>query len=70
MEILDRDGGIELVTASLWDGVPSKSPTYGADFVAVRGGMPLLVEVKLTTPQTSRRWKTRSASCRPQAGRT
>jgi hypothetical protein len=30
-EIMDRDPGIELVTASLWDGVSSKSPAYEAD---------------------------------------
>jgi hypothetical protein len=55
MAILDRDREIELVTASLRDGVSSKSPDYEADFVAVRRGRPLLVEVKLTTPQTSYR---------------
>jgi hypothetical protein len=55
MGILDHDREIELVAASLWDGVSPKSPDHEADFVAVRRGRPLLVEVKLTTPQTSHR---------------
>ena len=38
MAILDHDREIELVAASLWDGVSPKSPDYEADFVAVRRG--------------------------------
>lgn len=49
-EIVDRSSDIELTTAAR-----SHGADYGSDFVAVRSGRPLLIQVKLTTPQTSYR---------------
>jgi hypothetical protein len=49
-EIVDRSSDIELTTAAR-----SHAADYGSDFVAVRSGRPLLIQVKLTTPQTSYR---------------
>jgi hypothetical protein len=49
-DILERSPGIE-PTAS-----PGPyGPDYGLDFVAARDGRPLLIQVKVTTPQTSHR---------------
>src|SRR6266567_4633549 len=49
-EILERATDIEPATE------PSPyGRDYGFDFVALRNGQPLLIQVKLTTPQTSHR---------------
>ena len=50
MEILERDPDIELATTLVPYGAD-----YGFDFAVMRNGRPLLIEVKLTTPQTSHR---------------
>ena len=54
-EILRRDPDIELTDASLPYEAAHGSADYGSDFVAVRDGMPLLIEAAATTPQTNRR---------------
>jgi hypothetical protein len=49
-EILERSPDIELTASPRTYG-----PDYGLDFVAARDGRPVLIQVKVTTPQTSHR---------------
>ena len=63
-EILDRSSDIELTAA------PNSYGTgYGLDFAAVRNGRPLLIQVKLTTPQTSYRLEQMNAVLKAAAER-
>jgi len=63
-EILERAPDIEVAVA------PGPSgPDDGFDFAAVRDGRPLLVQVKLTTPQTSYRLEQMNAGLRDAAER-
>jgi hypothetical protein len=50
LEILERSSDIELTAAP-----SSYGRDYGFDLTAARNGMPLLIQVKLTTPQMSYR---------------
>ena len=49
-DILERSPDIELMASP-----GPYGPDYGLDFVASRDGRPLLIQVKVTTPQTSHR---------------
>ena len=63
-EILERAPDIELAAA------PSPyGPDYGFDFAAVRDGRPVLIDVKLTTPQTSYRLEQMNAGLKGAAER-
>jgi hypothetical protein len=62
LEILRRDLGIELGGSSV-----QGRPDMGFDVAAERGGEQLLIEVKLTTPQTSYRLEQMAAQLRAAA---
>jgi hypothetical protein len=63
-EILDRSRDIELTAAS-----SSYGTDYGFDFRALRDGRPLLIQIKLTTPQTGYRLEQLNALLKAAAKR-